>query len=139
MTSDELRLVWTTIGAVGVLAGCAATAYVWWLHRSVGRDLWALSQVMRPTVTLMMMTAKSDQRDIRLLGAAVVTWTLVLMIQTAAGLTAYIGFTMYAIALLVASEALGVVGLAIMFVLGLLKHRSRIEIRNAVRLARAEQ
>lgn len=121
---------------MGVVAGFGAGCYVWWLHRSIGRDLWALSQVVRPTVALLMMIAKSDQRDIRLLGAAVVTWTLVLTLQTMAGLTAYFGFTMYAIGLLVVSEVLGVVGLVIMFALGVLKHQSRVSIREAVHTAR---
>lgn len=123
------------MGGVGVLAGLVAGGYVWMLVKQAERNLWAISTIQRPGLAVALLTAQSDLRETRALGAAVGLFTSVAVALFLAGAVAIAQQPMVTVALLVSAEALVVLGLMSLVALGAIKHRDRSRMVQALRTA----
>lgn len=138
MSSDQLRWVWTVVGAVGVLAFFVGLTVLVFLSRDAVRYDWALGQLQRPGLDLARMQSHGDVRDMWMLVAVMLALGAGVTAAFVAGVAASFAQTQFAIVLLVADEVFSVLGTIVLVILGLLKLRQRNAIRNAVQLAKKE-
>jgi hypothetical protein len=136
LNSDQLRWLWTVVGASGVFANIAALVIMVWLNRDANTYDWAIRQVHRNGLELARQHARADVLDMRLLLAVTFALGLVVSSMCGAGLAAIVGNGMLALGLLIASEASAVLTMGLLVVLAFVKMGRRQVIRRTVRLNR---
>jgi uncharacterized integral membrane protein len=136
VTSDQLRAVWTFVGAIGTSAGIVCMAVVYWLHREAQRDDWALSQVTNPRLNFLRMHTQGEVADTSLFAWAVLALVLAVSAAFGAGVASILGSGQAALVLLLALVLALVAGVVLLVVLGVKRLQRRRSIFRTIRVNR---
>lgn len=134
MTGDQLRMLWTSIGGVGTLAGLAGMGVMLWLLRDAWRYDWALRHIDRPGLAMARRHVEDDLWDHWALLVVMSTLLLAAMTAFGAGVMALLALSMNALLLLVGCEVLLVAAVIAVTIMGVVKMSRRQAFLRAVQL-----